>query len=95
MEIKLAEGVLYDDAKEVQDDTFYAWLRENVEPRLGGDNSLPCTRDKFGRPTEFTLDAGEGIVRVQREYISPKTGSWAKKQDTLIIERKEAADEAV
>jgi hypothetical protein len=95
MKIQLADGVLYDDAKETQDEAFYAWVREQVEPRLGGENSLPCTRDKFGRPTEYTLETGEGIVRVRREYISPTTGSWAKKQDKLLIERKEVSNEAV
>jgi hypothetical protein len=93
MVYKIKENVTYDTDLQQQSEEFCSWYQSEVEPRLGGENALPCTKDRFGRPTEFRLELEESVVIITREYVNPKSGSWAKRCDTVTVERKEVDNE--
>jgi hypothetical protein len=93
MKIQIIDDVFYDTESESQDEKYYEWFQKEIAPRLGGENSLPYVKDKFGRPTQYTLELKDVNVIITREYINPKSGSWAKRCDTVTVERKEVGDE--
>lgn len=87
----MSDGVFYDSELTEQQPGYYEWLQAEVMPRLGGADSLPCVKDKFGRPVEYTMDFDNAVLRVRRTYMSDN-GSWAKKCDDYIFEGKEVAN---
>lgn len=89
MQIQIKEGVIFDTEKDTQSDEYYTFLNEEVYSRLGGEQCLPCQKDKFGRPTEYTFESDTATVKVLREYVNPNSGSWALKSNAVVVTAKE------
>lgn len=81
MEIQITEGIQW-DTEHPENIEARQWINENVlqkeTPEL----------DRFKRPVKWVKETPTARITIEREYINPKGGSWAKKGDTIKVESK-------